>query len=48
MRSPPSIAGGVAGIRDGVSTIPDRWRKQLRGQEIFQPLLNRLLLHRLG
>jgi ADP-ribosyl-[dinitrogen reductase] hydrolase len=41
------IAGGIAGIRDGVSSIPDRWRKQLRGQEIFQPLLDRLLLHRL-
>ena len=23
-----------------------RWRKQLRGQEIFQPLLDRLLSHR--
>lgn len=42
------IAGGIAGIRDGISAIPDRWRKQLRGQEIFQPLLDRLLLKRLG
>ncbi|WP_309743926.1 ADP-ribosylglycohydrolase family protein [Chamaesiphon sp. OTE_20_metabat_361] len=42
------IAGGIAGIRDGVASIPDRWRKQLRGQEIFQPLLDRLLWHRLG
>jgi ADP-ribosyl-[dinitrogen reductase] hydrolase len=40
------IAGGIARIRDGVASIPDRWRKQLRGQEIFQPLLDRLLLHR--
>jgi ADP-ribosyl-[dinitrogen reductase] hydrolase len=40
------IAGGIAGIRDGVGSIPDRWRKQLRGQEIFQPLLDRLLLYR--
>jgi ADP-ribosyl-[dinitrogen reductase] hydrolase len=37
------IAGGIAGIRDGVDAIPDRWRKQLRGQEIFLPLLDRLL-----
>jgi ADP-ribosyl-[dinitrogen reductase] hydrolase len=42
------IAGGIAGIRDGVAAIPDRWRKQLRGQEIFQPLLDRLLCHQLG
>lgn len=40
------IAGGIAGIRDGVESIPDRWRRRLRGQEIFQPLLDRLLLHR--
>ena len=39
------IAGGIAGIRDGVDAIPDRWRKQLRGQEIFQPLLDRLIHH---
>jgi ADP-ribosylglycohydrolase len=41
------IAGGIAGIRDGIDAIPDRWRKQLRGQEILQPLLDRLLSHSL-
>jgi ADP-ribosyl-[dinitrogen reductase] hydrolase len=41
------IAGGIAGIRGGVTAIPDRWLKQLRGQEILQPLLDRLLSHRL-
>ena len=42
------IAGGIAGIRDGVAAIPDRWCKQLRGQEILQPLLDRLLSYSLG
>jgi ADP-ribosyl-[dinitrogen reductase] hydrolase len=37
------IAGGIAGIRDGMGAIPSRWREQLRGQEILQPLLDRLL-----
>ncbi len=37
------IAGGVAGVRDGESAIPTRWRDQLRGQEIVAPLLERLL-----
>ncbi len=42
------IAGGIAGIRDGVEGIPDRWCQQLRGREILQPLLDRLLSHSLG
>ncbi len=37
------IAGGVAGIRDGVGAIPSRWLDQLRGQEVVLPLLERLL-----
>jgi ADP-ribosyl-[dinitrogen reductase] hydrolase len=37
------IAGGVAGIRDGMGAIPRRWLDQLRGQEIVLPLLERLL-----
>ncbi|MBW3636477.1 MAG: ADP-ribosylglycohydrolase family protein [Armatimonadetes bacterium] len=37
------IAGGVAGIRDGLEAIPARWRENLRGQEIASPLLERLL-----
>jgi ADP-ribosyl-[dinitrogen reductase] hydrolase len=41
------IAGGIAGVRDGIDAIPDRWRKQLRGHEILQPLLDRLLSHSL-
>lgn len=37
------IAGGVAGIRDGVDAIPARWLDALRGRDIADPLLERLL-----
>lgn len=37
------IAGGVAGIRDGIDAIPTRWLGALRGREIVDPLLERLL-----
>lgn len=37
------IAGGLAGLRDGVSAIPIRWREGLRGQDLLEPLLERLL-----
>jgi ADP-ribosylglycohydrolase len=37
------IAGGIAGLRDGIQAIPERWIKNLRGQDIYQPELNRLL-----
>ncbi len=37
------IAGGLAGIRDGVEAIPRRWRDGLRGQEDLAPLLAGLL-----
>jgi ADP-ribosyl-[dinitrogen reductase] hydrolase len=37
------IAGGVAGIRDGIGAIPQRWLDQLRGQAIVLPLLERLV-----
>jgi ADP-ribosylglycohydrolase len=33
------IAGGIAGIRDGVGAIPQRWRAQLRGTELVEPLV---------
>lgn len=36
------VAGGVAGLRDGVCAIPQRWRDGLRGREIYEPLLTRL------
>jgi len=37
------IAGGVAGIRYGIDGIPERWRRGLRGSELYQPQLERLL-----
>lgn len=39
------IAGGVAGIRDGLEAIPARWLEALRGREVTKPLLERLLNH---
>jgi ribA/ribD-fused uncharacterized protein len=39
------IVGGIAGIRDGVGSIPQRWMEQLRDKEVVQPLLARLLAH---
>ncbi|MEW4566982.1 ADP-ribosylglycohydrolase family protein [Tautonia sp. JC769] len=37
------VAGGLAGLRDGIGAIPDRWRQALRGKELYGPLLERLL-----
>lgn len=37
------IAGGLAGVRDGVGAIPARWLDRLRGKELVEPLLARLL-----
>ncbi|NJM88748.1 MAG: ADP-ribosylglycohydrolase family protein [Hydrococcus sp. RU_2_2] len=37
------VAGGIAGIRDGIEAIPQRWQDGLRGQELLKPLLNRLI-----
>lgn len=37
------VAGGIAGLRDGIDAIPARWRDALRGQELFRPLIDRLL-----
>jgi ADP-ribosyl-[dinitrogen reductase] hydrolase len=34
------VAGGLAGIRDGLEGIPIRWRRALRGQELLEPLLH--------
>ncbi len=38
-----AVAGGLAGVRDGVDGIPERWRHGLRGRELMQPLLDQLL-----
>ncbi len=37
------VAGGIAGLRYGVASIPARWRDALRGQEILAPLRDALL-----
>ena len=37
------VAGGLAGLRDGVVAIPSRWREALRGMDLVQPLLMGLL-----
>ncbi len=37
------IAGGIAGVRDGLQGIPARWREALRGRALFEPLLARLM-----
>lgn len=39
------VAGGIAGLRDGVAAIPAAWLAQLRGRELAEPLLRRLLQH---
>jgi len=39
------VAGGLAGIRDGVAAIPGHWMHQLRGKELVEPLLGQLLAH---
>lgn len=37
------VAGGIAGIRDGVGAIPSRWLDRLNGRELYEPLLDALL-----
>ena len=37
------VAGGIAGLREGVTEIPARWREGLRGRELVAPLLAGLL-----
>lgn len=37
------VAGGIAGLRDGVEAIPARWLSFLRGESIYRPLLQELL-----
>lgn len=37
-----AIAGGLAGIRDGLSAIPSRWLEGLRDREVVDGLLARV------
>jgi ADP-ribosylglycohydrolase len=38
------VTGGIVGLRDGVETIPGRWMEALRGREVVEELLGRVLL----
>lgn len=38
-----AVVGGIAGLREGMSAIPARWQDALRGKEIVEPLIARLL-----
>jgi ADP-ribosylglycohydrolase len=38
-----AVAGGLAGLRSGLSGIPLRWIERLRGRELVDPLVERLL-----
>jgi ADP-ribosyl-[dinitrogen reductase] hydrolase len=38
-----AVAGGIAGIREGLQAIPERWRTALRGQELVEPMLAALI-----
>ena len=37
------VAGGIAGLRDGVNAIPERWRTRLRGEELYRNELQQLI-----
>lgn len=37
------VAGGIAGLRDGVNAIPERWRNALRGKELYEEELRLLI-----
>ena len=37
------IAGGIAGLKYGVNSIPKRWIDDLRGKDLYLPLLEKLL-----
>lgn len=43
-----AVAGGIAGLRDGLQAIPERWRSALRGQELVRPMLEKLLARQQG
>ena len=42
------IAGGLAGVRDGVDAIPRRWRDALRGGDVSGPIIEGLVLAATG
>lgn len=42
------VAGGIAGLREGISAIPERWRNALRGKELYEQELEQLIEWRCG
>ncbi len=42
------VAGGIAGLRDGINAIPERWRNALRGKELYEQELEQLIEWRCG
>ena len=40
------VAGGIAGLRDGLRAIPARWLNALRGKDMVEPRLQALLARR--
>ena len=40
------VAGGIAGLRDGINAIPERWRMRLRGKDLYQDELQQLIVWR--
>jgi ADP-ribosylglycohydrolase len=38
-----AIAGGLAGVRFGLNAIPTEWLERMRGGDIAQPLIDRLI-----
>ncbi len=43
-----AVTGGLAGVRCGIHGIPERWRNTLRDPHLYQPLLDQLVLRRIG
>ncbi|MEZ4249414.1 MAG: ADP-ribosylglycohydrolase family protein [Polyangiales bacterium] len=41
-----AIAGGLAGVRDGLDALPTAWPATLRGRELAEPLIDALVAHR--
>lgn len=37
------IAGGIAGLKFGLEAIPTRWRENLRGKNLSEPLIEKLI-----
>ncbi|MEO1082718.1 MAG: ADP-ribosylglycohydrolase family protein, partial [Acidobacteriota bacterium] len=41
-----AVAGGIAGVRFGVSAIPGRWLRRLPDREVLDPIVDQLVARR--